>query len=247
MIDHNSVFTKIENEVMKILTRNVCKYKNQFEIYNELLEDMAINDPKEREDFKIKFLLVLRKLPSIFDDVIVKKNDGVLKAIYLPKGENIQNDDLVNIYVPEIINSMPTEKSVINFIVDEEIEKYYNQKDYLGNTILHYLISNNDFQRIMKVMDKCDMSPLEKNIDNICPIDMITNINIVNIFIKDLLKKNIEKDKLINDLKDNINNNKNELNNIKINLSNGIFILKLCIVSFFIYYFYSIIDFIVKI
>ena len=245
-MDSNSVFTKIENEIMKILTRNVCIYKNQFDIYNELLEDWVINDPKEREDFKMKYLLVLRKLPSLFDDVIVKNTEGVLKAIYLPKGENIQNEDIVKIYVPEVLSSMPTEISVINFIVDEEIEKYYNQKDYLGNTILHYLVNSNDIKRIIKIIDKCNLSPLEKNNDNFTPIDLINDFQVSNIFIKELLKKNIEIDELFNDLKIDIKNIQFAVKEIENNLSITIYILQIFVVFYILYYLNSYILFIYK-
>jgi hypothetical protein len=43
----------VEKEIMKILTRNVGNYKNQFQIYTEISDIMNIRNPTDHEDLKM--------------------------------------------------------------------------------------------------------------------------------------------------------------------------------------------------
>jgi len=121
----DDIFNKIEKELMKILTRTPGVFRSQYDLYSELLEEFDdIKDPIEKDNFKIRFLLVLRKLPSIFDDIVVKNNNGVLNAIYSIESldKTLETDSYEKIDSTNI--SMPSEIAVIRFIVDEKIEKY---------------------------------------------------------------------------------------------------------------------------
>jgi len=191
----DDIFNKIEKELMKILTRTPGVFRNQFNLYSELLEEFDdIIDPVEKDNFKIRFLLVLRKLPSIFDNIVVENNNGVLSAIYSIESldKNLQTNSYENINNTDI--SMPSEISVIRFIVDEKIEKYYSKKDYLNNTLLHYLVNDNDYERINKIMgsNTLNLSFLDKNDEGKAPLDLIKDIRISNLFIKELIKNNTD-------------------------------------------------------
>ena len=48
------------------------------ELYSKVLDEFDIKDPIEKENLKIRFLIVLRKLSSIFDNIEVFSKNGVL-------------------------------------------------------------------------------------------------------------------------------------------------------------------------
>ena len=206
------IFDKIETNIMKVLTRTPDKSINQFELYSKVLDEFDIKDPIEKENLKIRFLIVLRKLSSIFDNVEVFSKNGVLSAIF--KNVDDLTDDLPYDLSDDIsdkssaksykINSndkdyldeefkendgdMPSEISVIRFIIDENIEKYYSKKDFDGNTILHKLVSYNDFERFKKIFLRDDVSLYDLNNKDKTPIDLITDIRFSNLLISQLIE-----------------------------------------------------------
>ena len=191
----HDIFNKIEKELMKILTRSPGVFKSQYDLYSELLEEFDdIKDPIEKDNFKIRFLLVLRKLPSIFDDIVVKNKNGILSAIYSIESldKTLETDSYEKIDTNDI--SMPSEIAVIRFIVDEKIEKYYSKKDYINNTLLHYLVNDSDYERINKIMgcNTLNLSFLDENDEGKTPLDLIKDIRISNLFIKELIKNNTD-------------------------------------------------------
>jgi len=216
------IFNKIEKELMKILTRSPGVFRSQYDLYSELLEEFDdFKDPIEKENFKIRFLLVLRKLPSIFDDIVVKNNNGVLSAIFSIESldktletESYEKIDSTNI-------SMPSEIAVIRFIVDEKIEKYYSKKDYLNNTLLHYLVNDNDYDRINKIMgsNTLNLSFLDENDEGKTPLDLIKDIRISNLFIKELIQSNNDNFNKIGSLEMKHNELLSDFNDIKIGIT----------------------------
>lgn len=215
------IFNKIEKELMKILTRTPGVFRSQYDLYSELLEEFDnIKDPIEKENFKIRFLLVLRKLPSIFDDIVVKNNNGILSAIYSIESldKNLETDSFEKIDSTNII--MPSEISVIRFIVDEKIEKYYSKKDYLNNTLLHYLVNDNDYDRINKIMgsNTLNLSFLDENDEGKTPLDLIKDIRISNLFIKELIQNNSDNFNKIGTLEIKYNELKSEVVNMKVDI-----------------------------
>ena len=217
----HDIFNKIEKELMKILTRTPGVFRSQYDLYSELLEEFDdIKDPIEKDNFKIRFLLVLRKLPSIFDDIVVKNNNGILSAIFSIESldktletESYEKIDSTNI-------SMPSEIAVIRFIVDEKIEKYYSKKDYLNNTLLHYLVNDNDYDRINKIMgsNTLNLSFLDENDEGKTPLDLIKDIRISNLFIKELIQSNTDNFNKIGSLELKHDNLKSEVINLKVDV-----------------------------
>jgi hypothetical protein len=93
------LFKKIETEIMKILSRNPGNFVNQYILYNELIENFEIKDPLEKDNFKMKFLIVLRQLSSIFNNVTIKNDGGIFSAGLFMKDEiniNIHDSETVD-------------------------------------------------------------------------------------------------------------------------------------------------------
>lgn len=208
----DNIFKKLELTIIAAIARNPGEYKSQYEIYNEIMEDLNIKNPEDKENFKIKFLYILRVLPGLYDDIkIVKKNEvlyiafspqkedfdilnmNITKNINTDIGLNIDENIEKNINPPE--NKMPLEIDVINFILDESkndsyMLKFFNKKDYNNNTLLHNLILNNDHDRIKKSFDRLYDMTEQKNNDNKTPIELINDVKISNLFLSELIKIN---------------------------------------------------------
>ena len=127
-------FNKIEIKIMKVLSKKPNKYFSQYAIYrslyDELEEELNLKDPIEKEKLQFRFSAVLLRLTSIFDDVEVLNKDGILSARLVDeKTDNTyESTDYINITEKPTKNddtSMPSEITIIQFIVDEKIEKYY--------------------------------------------------------------------------------------------------------------------------
>jgi hypothetical protein len=73
-------FEKMEQDIMMILTREPEKIFNQYDIYRLLLDEYDIKDPNEKNNLKYKFLIVLRRLSTIYNCLNVFNKDGVLYA-----------------------------------------------------------------------------------------------------------------------------------------------------------------------
>ena len=193
-------FNKIEIEIMKVLSKEPSKYFSQYAIYrslyDELEEELNLKDPIEKEKLQFRFSAVLLRLTSIFDDVEVLNKDGILSARLVDeKTDNTyESTDYINITEKPTEKptktddtSMPSEITIIQFIVDEKIEKYYSKVDYEGNTILHSLVKYKDFERFKQLYERPDLSLSVENNKGETPIDLITDFRFSNLFIKKLL------------------------------------------------------------
>jgi hypothetical protein len=192
-----SVFDKLQNKIMRILTRESGQYLSQFEIYNNLVDDLEIKDPIEKENLKIRFLMILRQLPCYFDEVKVLNKNDILHVSFSPEKESSITDVPVE---QTSENKMPSEMAVINFIIDNRIKEYYFKKDYNGNTILHSLVIANDIERIEKLYYEFEKFLSEKNNMGETPMDLIRDFKVNNFFLKrmseEIKRQNIELQKL---------------------------------------------------
>jgi hypothetical protein len=198
---NNNIFLKLEYDTMKILTKSPGEMLSQYTIYDKLLEDYEydIKDPIEKEDFKMKFLIILRKLSFTYENVSVINNNKILCAgfdvsndgkDFFEKLELNKNNDTEYDEIKEDIpnKDMPSEIRVIQFIVDEKLENFYDKKDYNGNTILHNLILYSDFERVKKIINNQNILFFDtKNKNGNTPVDLITDIRISNLIIKEII------------------------------------------------------------
>jgi hypothetical protein len=223
----------VEKEIMKILTRNVGNYKNQFQIYTEISDIMNIRNPTDHEDLKMKLMIVLRSLPSIYDDVSVKVENGVLRASFSP--DDTYDNTYENIDIVNQPNNMPTEISIIRFIVDQRLKDYYLQKDYLGNTIFHYLVRDNDIIRLEQISDIKGLSIFDENNDGLTPLDYISDIKTTRFFIKDLVKVNIRNKSELNDVKTDLKVLTIRYNNLTNNIDTFMYFFYISIIFYVTY------------
>jgi len=178
---NNDYFDLIEKESIKILTRNPNKFLTIRHIHDEIMEDLNLKNPIDKENFKNRVELVLRYLPAKYNYINIKVIDGVLSACF---SSNDENNDSNNTPYSE------DEKYIIRFIVDENLKKFYSKKDFRGNNILHYLILDNDYDRIKKIFNNIDDLFLEENNEGLTPIEIIKDHRISNIYINYLMNKN---------------------------------------------------------
>lgn len=234
-------FTKLEIKIMKILTRNLGKMLSQYYIYNELMQEYDIKDPKEKEDLKMDMIIVISYLMSSFDGVIAKKDEKDCWTVgFLNKeksSEEIPLNDFKDVEETSPLKkeNMPLEKAVVNWIVDNNIDYGLTKKDLKGNTILHHLVAYNDLERIKIVLaSNTKLSFFDENNDKITPVDLIKDMSISSFVIKNLHKrinKNIDiQNENYNIIAKNFQNKDNEvksLRNAQAGLSMIVFILSI--------------------
>jgi hypothetical protein len=192
-------FEELEVEITKIAYRQKENVPlTQYTLYSELLTVYDLKDPQSKNDLKMNTLIVMRHLPTLYNDFKLINQDGVLSVVLVNKDEpyininNKYNTDNINDNVNPLAknDSMPLEKEVINWIVDNNIDYSITKEDLKGNTILHYLVQYNDVDRIITVLYKYDnLSFYSENEEGIKPIDLITSIKISNLVINQLNKK----------------------------------------------------------
>lgn len=183
----------LEVEITKIAYRQpVNKPLTQYELYSQLLDEYKVSDPHLKNELKMNMSIVMRHLSVLYDDFKLINNNGVLSIILLDKEkpfiDNQYNSENLNtIDNPSKNEAMPLEKEVVQWIIDNNIDYSITKEDLKGNSILHYLVIYNDFERINKVLNKYDnLSFFARNNDGLRPIDLITNIKISNIVLTHL-------------------------------------------------------------
>jgi hypothetical protein len=205
------IFKKIETEIMKILSRNPGNYVNQFDLYNQILEEFEIKDPVEKTDFKMKFLIVLRQLSSTFNNISIKNEKDIFSAgLFIKDDFNITvndtepTDSSIEEHIDDTFddlllrrknnnsNNMPFDIAVVNFIVDENMYDYFNKRDYLGNSILHNLAMANDYERIKKIYSRNDISFQDENNEQLTPLHYIQDVKIACLAIDKLMIENYD-------------------------------------------------------
>jgi hypothetical protein len=190
-------FEELEVEVTKIAYRQPENVPlTQYALYSELLSVYDLKNPHSKNDLKMNTLIVMRHLQTLYNDFQLINQDGVLSIILIDKEEpytninNRYNSSYINDNSSTKNDSMPLEKEVINWIVDNNIDYSITKEDLKGNSILHYLVQYSDVDRINTILVKYDnLSFYTQNQDGVKPIDLITNIKVSNIVITQLNEK----------------------------------------------------------
>ena len=187
-----NTFSKLEADIMKVLTKNPGLFLSQYKIYNQILENYEMKDPIEKDNFKFRFLAVLRQMSSLFNGVSIMKRDDVIYTgfeIETDKNQESEYSYSDMTQDKEKNGEMPSEMAVINFIIDEDMDNYLSRTDYKGNSILHSLVIVSDLERIKKCFSKLECNMEKKNKDGYTPVDLISDFKISNFFMNIIFQK----------------------------------------------------------
>ncbi len=188
----------IEQEIFIAITGDPERVFSQFELFDSLMKIKKIKDPMERENFKFHFALVLRSMPTKYDNVLTQIKNNVYYICFSVKNEPFTIDEskysnfVSSKSETKEYNDMPREKAVIEFVVDEGVDKYILGTDYLGNTIVHYLATFSDTKRLKKLIEskKIDYYWFFKpNKEGKSPLDMTVDNSIHNMLIQHLFEE----------------------------------------------------------
>lgn len=183
-----NIFEELEIDIIKIVTQGDGKYLSQFDIYRKLLEDSNLKNPVEKNELKEKIQYILRRIPSMFKYIdLINKEDVISLRFNLgDECDEIHESHESQKHDEEFTKPL-NEYSVIKFIIDENISKYFSYKDDKGNTILHNIVLYNDLERFKQIYQRHDISLLDENDNGETPIDLISDFKISNFLIKKLL------------------------------------------------------------
>lgn len=193
----NNNYEKLESKVIQVLSRNPDKLLTHRYVCNEISSELDTKDPVLLNKLKDEIAIVMRFLKK-YDNFDVLEEDGSLKAVFMI--QTVDNKSFTNIIddtdktVPVDINdvnksSFSSDISVIQFIIDNNLENYYTQKDYKGNMPLHYLMIHGDTIRASKLIDIDNKQLLEENADGKTPIDLVKDLTVANFLIRGVLSK----------------------------------------------------------
>jgi len=154
--------------------------------------------------------------------------------------ENDTYVDQTNKYYFEINNFIEkqknkNEKHIIDFIIDNKLEDFYLVQDYKGNNVYHYLCFYNDIERFNKIQENVKYNDLLiKNNANYQVLDFVNHNSNMNKNIHKIMFKELQqKDKLLNEVLDELNVLKPKIN-ILYNMIN-ILNISLCLGFGFLY------------
>ena len=175
----------IENKIMNILYSSMDIKFTKFTLYNKLIidkYDMTKNN-FIHQNFKAKYLLVLRNLRSKYDDIIMDKDEeGTPYILCTFNKDKIEKVEEYN--STEIISEIDVNLS--KYIIDNSIEKEFKYVDpFDGNTIYHDLVLSNNFDSIEKMINGEIFEFFVFNKNNQTPLELSSNYLISNIIIMD--------------------------------------------------------------
>ena len=175
-------FDEITTKIMIILNANEGKILNQYKLYELVIDKFNQNIMSIPNEFKYKFMLVLRQLMSKFDDVEVRKESEVYYVSYNKLKDSNYLESLVQ------KNTMWLNKyELYDYIIKNDLDDEIDYADpESGNTIIHDVLGSDDVSLAKKLIDNYYVDFDVKNINNETPIDFIKNIKISNMVVKDL-------------------------------------------------------------
>jgi hypothetical protein len=183
-------FDEIYKKLMIILVANESIIYSQYKLYDLVLNKFFDFEKIKTvpQEFKYKFMIVLRSLMSKSKDVEVYKENNVYYVSYNKSKDTNFSDFTVNNESTWI-----DENGINKFLLDSNNETQLSYIDYVdpenGNTIYHDILKSNDIQYAEKLIDNYYIDYDLKNKFNKTPIDLVTDIRISNLIIKDLNNK----------------------------------------------------------
>lgn len=227
---------KIETDVMSVLYANMDKKFTQYTLFNKLLESKykSMYTNFIHQNFKSKFLLVIRTLGTKYDDIeiskkeeiyfIVCKSDKYKQSIIHENENENENETKQSIQTPKDLflehfteNFLTLTKSDVSnmydYIYNNDLKEYIDFVEPCdGNTIYHELILNNNLAQTLKLINDDNFYFHITNKNNQTPIDLINSLEMSNLIIKHFIKKILLITEKYNIEKSNVSMLTNKLN-----------------------------------
>ena len=216
-MDHS--IDNIETNIMSILYANMDVKFTQFSLFNKLLIDKydIENTKIIHQNFKAKYLLVIRNLMSKYDDILITKNDKIYSILCVSSKEKTEtcaeyiynNDYLIK---EDDIN-------LSKYIVENDIMnefKYIDPCD--GNTIYHDLVLSDNLEIVEKMITDGTFNFFVFNKRNQTPLELSTNKLISNIIVMGIYNKIVrdnEKYMVLSSYIEILESDKNRVENIE--------------------------------
>lgn len=199
---------ELQSNIHKIIIRNKNRFMTQGEVWNDLIEYELINikDPIETKKTRDLFLDSFLTMASQYNDIKMKiyGNRYLISYVDEEKLPDIPTSEYTIPYELDnfelMINNLIHTGLCLNESIDDE-----------GNTVLHYLVSIRDSNRIEKYLDRhCPRINIHiKNDANITPYMNATP------YIQKIFERYLQKIKLLEleDIKNSILSIQNQINN----------------------------------
>jgi len=138
-------FLLIQHELIKILSKTPNIEIEQYHLYDKLISNMKINNNFEYELMKYKFIMVLRHLPLMCENINIKNENNIFSGIFHTSMEDddIKKEEYV-LSKKDFIDLELPEKRTTN-TVEVEAETYEeNSKSDLEKDIIHHKKNRSD-------------------------------------------------------------------------------------------------------
>ena len=180
-------FDDVKEQSILVLAANMDQVMTKSYLFSRVIDrlfpDGTIGIPNK---FKRDFELSYRHL-SLYDDNIVQFEQGYM---YKSSSESVEEKEVL---VASSSESMPSNKEVIEFILDENKPEELMYKDKkTGNTIYHDLVEYYDITDKLIKENRMNINILDKN--GKTPLQHINSVQVSNLFLEDLYR-NVEYNK----------------------------------------------------
>jgi hypothetical protein len=181
---------KIEEDIMMIMYSKPNTLFNQFSLYNKLLDKYDYKKLKNynTNEFKRKFMDVIRSIDQKYDDLTVIKNKEI--SLILDKTTNTE--------IFEDIENKKYEDNEFNYyeyVIDNNIDESLKKMDKFGNSIYHEMVKSDYTDLMIDLINENKFNSTIKNNDGLTPLDICENEKISKILI--LKKMNEMENKIL--------------------------------------------------
>lgn len=170
---------KIEEDIMLIMYSKPNTMFNQYSLYNKLLDKYDFKNSKNynTNEFKRKFIDVIRSIDQKYDDLTVLKNKEIITLI-LDKTDNTKIFHDI-----EYTKYEDKEFNYYEYVMDNNIEESLKRIDKFGNTIYHEMVKSDYTDLMIDLINKNKFDIHIKNYNGLTPLEACENNQISKILI----------------------------------------------------------------
>jgi hypothetical protein len=175
-------YEEIETNIMKILINNEGILYTYNTLFSKLIDKMDSNLKFIDQNFKFKFMLILKTLDSHYEDIHSYNENGINYIYYGGKINKSQENTTINNHI------LPSDSELNVYIVDNNMKEHFS-KDANTFTIYHDLVNGKNYYQVKKMIETNSFDYLIVDNKKETPLYYINDMRIANLFIEKLYKK----------------------------------------------------------